>query len=423
MMRSLLTAALLVVFFAGNSAFAEEAAAPTKEELITAAAQEAGLRLDYDGETFSGPAWDRLVAEGRAAQFFLLGEEHGIAENPKLAAQLFAALLQHGYSRLAIEISPTMAWQLDRTLVEGGLDGLRELYALPGGKPAFFGMAEESEMLAAVRAVAPADEVILWGTDYEVMGDRHLLRLLEQADKPAAAKAALDVLVEAADASWAKFEETRSPQYIFSFGGDPALVRAVREAWPEPDARSAVIMNTLEKTLAVNNLWLSGKGWESNAARAALQRENFLRYWHAAKKRGETPRVMAKYGGSHIVRGLSQTAVYDLGTLLPEIAAVEGGQSFSVMVVPGANSQIAGFNPSTWAYEDRPASGGYLKGIQPLTDATIENTFTLIDLAPVRSVVGINRGDLDEDLYRIVHGFDMLLVMTGSTPSTNLDHD
>jgi hypothetical protein len=57
---------------------------------------------------------------------------------------------------------------------------------------------------------------------------------------------------------------------------------------------------------------------------------------------------MAKYGASHIVRGLSQTAVYDLGTLLPEIAAIEGGHSFSLLVLPGAGSSIAGLNPSNW---------------------------------------------------------------------------
>lgn len=413
--------ALLLAALCGATAVcADEAAAPELKDRITATAIEQRLRLDLDGGVFSGPAWDRLVAEGRQAQFFLVGEEHGIAENPLLVAKLFAELSRHGYSKLAIEISPTMAWLLDEALAGGGLDGLRKLYAQPGGEPAFYGMAEEARMLAWVRAVVPTGEPALWGTDYEVAGDRQLLKLLGQADKPAAAQAALAELASASAASWAEYEEKRAPQFIFSFAGDPALVRAVREAWPDPDPRSATILNTLEQTLAVNRLWVQGKAWESNAARAALQRQNFLRYWRAEKQAGRIPRVVAKYGASHMVRGLSQTAVFDLGTLLPEIAALEGGHSFSVMVVPGVGSLVATLDPSTWTYEPHPAEGGYLEGIGPLTRAAFDDAFTLIDLRGLRPIVGMNRRGLDEELFRIVHGFDMLLVMSGSTASSQL---
>ncbi len=132
---------------------------------------------------------------------------------------------------------------------------------------------------------------------------------------------------------------------------------------------------------------------------------------------------MAKYGASHIVRGLSQTAVFDLGTLLPEIAALEGGRSFSLLVVPGAESLVAVFNPQKWGFEPRPAKDGYNKGIEPLVGAAFDDDFTLIDLAALRPVVGRSRGDLDDELFRVVHGFDMLLVMSGSTPARELEHD
>lgn len=414
---------LFVLLLVTSAVSPDATAEPGKAEKISAAATENRQALDFDGEEFSGPAWDRLVAEGRAAQFFLVGEEHGIAENPRLVAQLFTELSKAGYSKLAIEISPTMASLLDAALVNDGLDGLRALFSQPGGEPAFYGMAEEAEMLAVVRKAIPADQPVLWGTDYEVAGDRQLLKLLERAKKPAAAKIALENLVAASTASWAEYAATGSPQFIFSFAGDPALVRAVSEAWPKPDPRSAVILNTLEKTLAINNLWIQGKGWESNKERAALQRQNFLRYWHAEKQRGEAPKVMAKYGGSHMVRGHSQTAVYDLGALLPEIAAIEGGHSVSMLIVPGTGSLLAGLNPSTWTYEPHPAEGGYLKGLEPLMNAAFEDTYTLIDLAALRPLAGMSHKTMDSELFRIIHGFDMLLVMSGSKPSGELEHD
>lgn len=416
---ALLFAALSVT----SVAFADETGEAAIEDRISAAAVDNRLRLDFDGDTFSGPAWNRLLAEGGAAQFFLVGEEHGIAENPKLVARLFTELSKHGYSKLAIEISPTMAFLLDTALAEDGLDGLRELFSQPGGEPAFFGMAEEAEMLAAVRKAVPADDPVLWGTDYEVAGDRQLLQLLARAEKPAAAEAALEALAAASAAAWVEYENTRNPQFIFSFSGDPALVRVLCEAWPQPDSQSAVILNTLEQTLTINRLWVQGRAWESNRARSALMRENFLRHWETRAQRGETPKILAKYGASHMVRGRSQTAVYDLGTLLPELAAIEGGHSFSLMVVPGAGSMIAGLNPSTWSYEPRVAEGGYLRGIEPLMRAAFEDAYTLIDLAALRPVVGMNRGTLDDELFRTIHGFDMLLVMSGSTPSGELAHD
>ena len=316
-----------------------------------------------------------------------------------------------------------MAELLDAALADGGLDGLRELFAQPGGEPAFFGMQEEAEMLVSVRASMPADQQVLWGTDYEVAGDRQLISLLQKADKPAAAVAALATVAEASAQSWAQYDETGSPEFIFSFAGDPQLVRAVRDAWPNPDSRSAVILNTLEKTLSVNRLWMQGNAWESNNARAHLQRENFLRYWRAERERGEAPKVVAKYGASHIVRGLSPTAVFDLGTLLPEIAELEGGSSLSLMVMPGAESMIAGLNPTNWSYEPRPAGGGYIKGIKPLMDAAFDDKYTLIDLRALRPVAGMTRGELGDEVFRVVHGFDMLLILSGSTPSGELAHD
>ena len=64
---------------------------PGLADRIATRAQENRHRLEFDGATFSGPH-GICCHEGRQAQFFCLGEEHGIAENPKLAAQLFAAL-------------------------------------------------------------------------------------------------------------------------------------------------------------------------------------------------------------------------------------------------------------------------------------------------------------------------------------------
>jgi hypothetical protein len=222
-------------------------------ERITEAAAANRQRLEFDGKNFSGPGWGSLIAEGKRAQFFLLGEEHGIAENPKLAGALFTALTPNGYTRFMIEVSPPMARALDEA-AKGGVEGLQKMYATPGFEPAFFGMAEETAMLVQVRAAAQGAPLgaapVLWGADYEVGGDRLLITTLESKSRPQSADAALAALRAASDASWAQYQETRNPQFIFSFAGDPALARSLRDAWPGRDEQTSAILDTLEETLA-----------------------------------------------------------------------------------------------------------------------------------------------------------------------------
>jgi len=412
----------LFVLHSGNAGETESHGG-TLAEALARVAVDNRYRLEFDGDTFSGPGLDRLLHEARAARFLLLGEEHGIAENPLLAAQLFASLASDGYEALAIEISPPMAQVIDDVILAEGIDGLRDLFAQPGGEPAFFGMAEEAALLAAVRELVPGDRAAFWGLDYEVGGDRTLLRLLDETPKPPAAEQALEVLDAAAAASWAEYAATGNPMFIFSFNGDPALVRAVRDAWPDRDDDTDWILTTLEETFAINRLWIAGENWASNQRRAQLLRANFLRYWGAETGAGHTPKIMAKLGANHMVRGRNMTQTFDLGSLLPELAATLGGHSFSVMIVPGDGALTAVLNPSNWTYEAAPAKDGYRDGIEAITSAAFADAFTLIDLRPLRDVLGSRTRDAGTALIRTVYGFDMLLVMSGSTAAAEFDHD
>ena len=122
---------------------------------LAARAMENRIRLDFDGSTFSGPGWDFLIRQASAAQFFLLGEEHGVAQIPMLCKSLLLALKPSGYDRLALEISAPVAAELDRAALHG-VEGIRQFNAeFPPG-PAFYNMKEEAAFLAAVRPALPA---------------------------------------------------------------------------------------------------------------------------------------------------------------------------------------------------------------------------------------------------------------------------
>ena len=392
------------------------AATPSLVERNNAAALQNRERLLFDGGHFSGPAWDSLVEAGRASQFFLIGEEHGIAENPKLAAQIFASLRPAGYEHVCVEISPPMAGELDRA-ARGGVDGIRAMFADRRANVAFFGMREEAEWIAAARAAAPAGGQAIWGIDYEVGADRRLIQMLKAKRKPAAAEAALAALEAASNASWAQYETTHNPQFIFSFAGDPALVAAVRSAWPNADAAAGWMLETLEETLAINRLWVSNQGWASNQRRAEFNRRNIRRF----RAGSPNSKVLFKMGASHMVRGLTHTQVFDIGNEISEAAEAMNAKSFHLMVLPGAGTQVAQFDPSAFTYRPSNAETYADEGMTPLMHAAYPDAFTLIDLRPIRPLVfGARHKALDADLVRCVHGFDALLVMSGSSASANL---
>src|SRR5439155_3756361 len=79
----------------------------------------------------AGRGWDWLVQQARDARFTLIGEEHGVAETAHLAAALFKALRGSGYSRMAIELSPTIAQDIEATARRNGLQGILDFFAKP----------------------------------------------------------------------------------------------------------------------------------------------------------------------------------------------------------------------------------------------------------------------------------------------------
>lgn len=423
--RMMLAAAGLAGLAAGpalgqTAPAAPAAPQPTLLEQLAAGAGENRHRLEFADGQFSGPGWDFLVAEGRKARFFLLGEEHGIAENPKLVGALFGALAPTGYDTLAIETSPMIAGAMDAA-ARDGTEGLRRLFAEPGSGAAFYSMREEAELLAAVRAAGPAGRPVLWGLDYDIAADRLAIARLKARPKPAAAVAALARLGAASLAAWAQYEATRGPQHIFNFSGDPALVRAVREAWPGADPDASWMLTVLEETLEINRLFLSGSGHASNQRRAELNKANLFRYWRQARSEGRSPRAMFKFGANHMVRGLNMTEAFDLGTTIPELAALEGESTFSLMVLPGSGRSVAVLDPATWTYRESEPRDDYAAGLEPVAGQAFEDAFTVIDLRPLRALLsGRRTAGVNRELVRVVHGFDGLLVMSGSSPSRNL---
>src|SRR6185503_10518496 len=102
----------------------------------------------------AGRGWDWMVQEARDARFTLIGEEHGVAETAQLAAALFNALRGSGYSRMAIELSPIIAQDIEAAARRDGVQGIVDFFARPDTWSPFY-LREEAQFVADIVKTAP----------------------------------------------------------------------------------------------------------------------------------------------------------------------------------------------------------------------------------------------------------------------------
>jgi hypothetical protein len=126
-----------------------------------------------------------------------------------------------------------------------------------------------------------------------------------------------------------------------------------------------------------------------------------------------------KMGAAHLTRGPGVTDVFDVGSMVPELVAERGGQSFSVMVLPGPGTETANMDPSQFRYVPGNRNQ-YGEGMELFDKSIIPAKITLFDTAPLRPIASGAGGGVPLPLWRAIHGFDAVLIMTGSHPSSNL---
>lgn len=329
----------------------------------------APLALSAEGR-LAGPAGERLAARVRASRFVLLGEEHGMADVPRLAAALWRAGegAGAGPQYLAIEVGPQLAGRLEAALrVEPTDSAYRAFLAEHRPGAPFFFWREDAALLRAVVSATPGRTGVLWGLDYDILADRHLFQRLRALAPTAAARAVADSAIGVADSAFAQVVREGNPGRLYMFGGSPVLLERLEAVFgPRMGAEAAGILSLMKETLAINRLFMAGEGYESNRRRAALMRAHFVAAYGRASRGGARPRVLFKFGATHLMRGLSFTNQYDLGTLVPSVAELAGDSSLSLYAMGGVGSRQAQFDPRVMRSVEAPVDlegGGGAGGV------------------------------------------------------------
>ncbi|MGE5802115.1 MAG: hypothetical protein ACM358_07640 [Gemmatimonadota bacterium] len=393
-------------------------APPGPQAQLLAALQANRLPLTMSAGRPAGPGWDFLVQEAGNARFTLIGEEHGVAETAQLAAALFSALRPSGYGRVAVELSPPIAQDIEVAARRngGGVQGIAEFLKTPGIFT-FYNMQEEAQFLADVVAAGPRNERVLWGLDREIFGDRYLISKLEPKVPPGA-RAAFARLKEASTNAQAKNARTGNPDDLFFLSQDSALASALRAAWPNPDPESDVVMRTIEASLAIETAERAGGAWPYMQRRSQWGRSNL-----AALLRTGSQKILMKFGYNHMIRGANYFNGFDLGTMADEVAALTGERAFHILVLPGPGSRQAVLGGSGFGSVASDSVDEMRAGDQRLTRVLSNANATgheVIDLRPLRGLAMRGLESWNADVVRTIHGYDAVVIWKGARASAGL---
>ena len=380
------------------------------------------IQISATGE-LTGPGGEFLRAAVRGSRFTMVAEEHGIVEVPKLSEALWKEAQRAGYSHVAIETGEQLAVRLEETL-RADRDDTAYLAFLRSHWPGapFFAWREDAALLRAVVNSTPGQRGVLWGLDYDIVADRHALGRLRALAPDATARRVADSAIGIADSALERGMREQNPGLITMFGGDSALFSRLRAAYrPRPGSEADRILTLMDSTLYINRLFLAGKGYESNLSRSRLLKRQFWRLYDSTRAAtGKEPKVLLKFGASHLQRGPNFTNTYDLGSLLSELAEKDGGEALSIYVVGGPGTQRAQIDPRYMTSTAIPVQALAPAWAKPFADAADPERWTLYDLRALRSMGTRRLGALPPQVQQIILGFDAMVVLSKSTPQRDL---
>lgn len=407
------------------AAVALPAAAVSQQDSLTARLRTiaAPVIVSPTGE-LSGPGGELLRAGVRAARFTMIGEEHGVVGVPVLGQALWRIAQEAGYTHAAIEVGEQLAVRLEQALRADNDDTafltfLREHW--PGAP--FFTWREDAAYLRAIVNSTPGRRGVLWGLDYDILADRHLLERLRDLAPDGDARRVTDSVRAVADSALARGMREQNPGLILMFGGDPALLARLRAVHgPAPGSEADRILSLMEETLGINRMFVTRQGYQSNVRRSGLLKRQFWRHYDSTRAAdGRAPRVLLKFGASHLVRGRNFTNTFDLGSLLPELAEMDGGETFGLYVVGGPGTLRAQTDPRVMRSIEIPVQALAPEWARPFAEAADPERWTVFDLRTLRADAGAGRlGSMAPPLVQVLYGFDVMVVLSKSGPQQDL---
>jgi hypothetical protein len=399
-------------------------ASTADDDALMAALAKNSSTLVLENGSLKGAGAEFLFREAEGSQFFLIAEDHGIAELPLLTAALFRQIRSYGYRHFATEAGPITARILEKLAAsQRAQQSFTDFnHQNPFSLPFYFWQEEggliETVMHSPGRRTAGAT---LWGLDQEfVMSAKlHLKRLVELAPN-AQARRTVEEFNQKAQTEFDRMVKSKNPGIVFLASATEDDFKRLRAALnPRPGSEAAEIFDELKVSREIYTKQFRGQVYEANDQRAQLMKRHFLRYYNEALRVEKSPRVLFKFGMNHMKRGRSFVNVFDIGSLVPHLAFMNGTKSFHLLVV-AANGTQNSYLPFVGNDADKKSKYDIVKvfkdyafaDVKPLIAAAVDKSWTVLDLRPLRPLVTNRKlGKLDKGLEELIYGYDAVLII------------
>lgn len=371
-------------------------------------------RLSGDGLKF-------LTDEAGGAQFFLIGEDHGIADMPEFTGLFFRELNRvAGYDTFATETGPLTAKYLEKMARDpraGALiEGFNKQYPL--GIPFYF-WREEVDMAGSIAKTARNSSPIFWGLDQEFMTSPafHFKRLVELAPNKNARALANEYYSKVKD-EVNRVIAARNPGVAFLSSATGDDFDKLEAAFKTANAEARKIIAELRDSREIYGKNLTDQNYESNLQRSQMMKRHFMEYYNEALRlRRSPPKILFKFGANHMKRGRNTTNVHDIGNFAAELAQSTGSSSFHLLVIPlgGTKNSYLPFLDNVADKQKKIVSGENSSPLdaRPFLElARDSDDWIVIDLRPIRPLIQNRRlTELPRGIADLVWAHDAILIM------------
>ena len=376
-----------------------------QDSLLIAKIKENTFSLNISKGQMEGSAAKMIKTAIAQSEFVLIGEQHGIKEVGQFSKVVFEEALKNGFQYMAIETDPFIASKLEALVREGkkALEAFDKKYPL---SIPFYNNADDFYYLSAV-VLGSNKKPAFWGLDQVfAAAPRYLFsRLAEIAPDNEARVLAREYEKRGHEGFAAAMETGNMQKTILSQLNKQDFEKLYRSFGKYDKSESFRIIKGIEETQQIYNYWFQGKYYNNNYYRSLIMKRLFMQYYNEAKKTdGADPKVVFKFGANHMEKGLTPTNVFDIGSMVSEMAAMKGKSSLHIKFTAAKGSthnSLSGLQE----FDDIENWDPHFKAA--LKDRLEKPNWTVVDLRPLRQM---RLKNIDPQLKSLIFNYDMWVI-------------
>ncbi|OJJ14183.1 hypothetical protein BKI52_43720 [marine bacterium AO1-C] len=371
------------------------------QEILTELIKENHYNIQPTKESFSGKGWEKVLQAAQKHKYFLIGEDHGFAEVPKLTAALAK---QVNYQVFVSEIDSVTA-SLMQELAQKSAADIQQFHQQNPSALSFYSAVEEFELAKLLAKQGAA----FWGLDQVSLFSTGLV--LRQLAKKASGKKVKSLALQLSEKSDNLFRESaKTGKYdnIFIFSTPKSTLDQLEKACVNENAQAKALLRELLITWKIYNK-------AGHKRRIAHMKQKLLNYYFAQRSKAQKgSKVLFKFGANHVAKGKSLLSSYDIGNLLANLAHAENEQTYHLMIV-GKTGVANSFLPTKGMNQTRfdiANKKNPLNGLTPFYGQLKQEGWAFFDLKPIRKKLNKKRVFVKSKiLERVIQGYDGLIII------------